>query len=71
MLTSVVTRVTSEEDENLSMLAKVKPCTFSNRSWRRFFAKPEDALAQVKPAKPPQASEHIAISASASPICTI
>jgi hypothetical protein len=65
---SVVIRVTSEAFENLSMFSKEKPCTFSNTSWRRLRAKPEEAFAQVKPAPPPHASESMAISTRMSPV---
>ena len=70
LLTSVVSRVTSDEDEKWSMFVKVKDWTLWNRSCRKFFAKPDEAFAQVKPAKPPHASEHIAISARTRPIRT-
>ena len=34
----------------------------------RFFAKPDDAFEQVKPAMPPQESEHTAINISTPPV---
>ena len=47
-----------EPVENRSMLVKLKPCTFSNSSWRRFLAKPAPAIAANLPARKPAASEH-------------
>ena len=57
LLISVVRRVTSDEVENLSIFAKENRCTREKISWRIFFARPADAFEQVKPAKPPHASE--------------
>ena len=61
---SVVRRVTSEELENWSMLAKLKRCTAANTSWRRFLAKPHDASEQVSPAPMPKHSEASAMATS-------
>ena len=47
-----------EPVENRSMLVKLKPCTFSNSSWRRFLAKPAPAIAANLPARKPAVSEH-------------
>ena len=54
---SVVRRVTSDELENWSMLAKLKRCTAANTSWRRVLAKPQDAWLQVMPAPMPKHSD--------------
>ena len=70
LLTSVVIRVTSEAEENLSIFSNEKLCTRSNISWRRLRAKPVDALAQVAPAMPPQQSDRQAISTRNSPMRT-
>ena len=67
---SVVMRVTREAEENLSIFSKEKLCIRSNISWRRFFAKPVEALAQVAPATPPKHSETQAISTRKSPMRT-
>ena len=70
LLTSVVIRVTSEAEENLSIFSNEKLCTRSNISWRRLRAKPVDALAQVAPAMPPQQRDRQAISTRNSPMRT-
>ena len=63
---SVVRRVTSELDENWSMLAKLKRCTAAKTSWRRFIARPQEAWLQVMPAPMPKASDASAMSTSCS-----
>ena len=68
---SVVMRVTSEDEENRSMFSNAKVWIRRNRSPRRFFAKPADALAQVKPASPPQHSDSAASPISKQPVRTI
>ena len=62
---SVVRRVTSELDENWSMLANEKRCTAAKTSWRRFIAKPHDAWLHVMPAPMPKASDASAMRTSA------
>ena len=61
---SVVRRVTSELDENWSILAKLKVCTAANTSWRRFLAKPQLAWLHVRPAPIPKASDASAMHTS-------
>ena len=63
-MTSVVRRVTSELDENWSMLAKLKRCTAAKTSWRRFMARPHEAWLHVTPAPMPKASDARAIATS-------
>ena len=58
---SVVRRVTSELDENWSMLAKLKRCTAAKTSWRRFMARPQLAWLQVTPAPMPKQRDASAI----------
>jgi hypothetical protein len=70
-VTSVVILVTSDVDENLSILVKVKSWIFLNTSERKFFANPADALEHVYPPPPPHASEHIAIITKTIPILQI
>ena len=45
LVTSVVMRVTSEDVEKRSMSANEKSWTLKKRSWRRFFARPTEAVA--------------------------
>ena len=52
-VTSVVNLVTSDDVEKRSTFANEKRCTLLNRSWRRFFAKPQLAVAANRPAKTP------------------
>ncbi len=66
-VTSVVRRVTSDEDENLSMFWNEKNWMLRNRSCRTFFAKPAEAREQVKPATPPHVSDATASTISSSP----
>ena len=66
-VTSVVRRVTSDEDENLSMFWNEKNWMLRNRSCRTFFAKPADAREQLKPATPPHVSDATASTTSSRP----
>ena len=70
LATSVVSRVTMEEVENLSILEKSKVCTRWYISWRRFRAKPVAAWAPKKADATPNAKEHRAHSARSMPFCT-
>ena len=65
--TSVVSRVTREEVENLSMFSKEKVCMLSNISCRRFRAKPQEAVEQAEPARAPKVSARPAMRISARP----
>ena len=65
---SVVRRVTSELDENLSIFEKEKLCIFRNISRRKFFAKPVDALAPVTAPIPPQTSDNKASITKITPV---
>ncbi len=57
LLVSVVRRVTSELVLKRSMLLKEKVWMLANMSWRRFLAKPAEAMEQVMPAPAPHRSE--------------
>ena len=46
LFTSVVIRVTRLEEENLSTFENEKYCILQNMSLRKFFAKPQAAVAQ-------------------------
>lgn len=65
--TSVVRRVTSDEDEKRSIFANEKRCMLANMSLRIFFAKPADASALVLPAIAPAQSEQSASTMSRPP----
>ena len=52
-VTSVVSLVMIEPVEKRSMFAKLNCCTFSNSSWRRFLAKPEEPMAANRPDRKP------------------
>ena len=71
LLTSVVIRVTSDADENLSMFSNEKSCTRRKRLRRRFRANPADAVAQVEPAHAPNRSEKKASTTSTMPHFTM
>ena len=60
LVISVVRRVTSDDELNLSMFEKENFCTFSNISLLKFLAKPADALAQNLPPSIPAINETIA-----------
>jgi len=70
-VTSVVRRVTRDAVENLSIFLNVKDCIFEKISLLRFFAKPADAFAQVKPAIPPHVSDATAMPTSIKPVFRI
>ena len=57
LLTSVVMRVTSEAEENLSIFSKAKPCTRVKTSWRTFLANPALAREPNRPPSAPQPSD--------------
>ena len=57
LVTSVVSRVTSELVENRSMLENENPWILWNTSCLRFLARPVAAIEQVTPAAVPKASE--------------
>ena len=67
MVTSVVMRVTSDDVINLSIFAKEYFCIAANISLRKFFAIPQEAVAEVKPAAVPKVNEIAAIKIKISP----
>ncbi len=63
--------MTREAVEKRSIFSKEKLCTLAKMSWRRFFAKPEEARAEVKPPAEPQARDTKLIATRMSPVCKI
>ena len=67
LVMSVVSLVTRLDTENLSMLAKEKPCILSKMSLLRLVAKPADAVAAHLPASIPNTSENTDMARSIPP----